>query len=70
MKRAYADIPEGQIHYRVEGNGNPILLLHMAVASSDEILKGNALSVSKVSCRCHGFSGRRRLRRFPLSIIK
>jgi len=36
MKRAYADIPEGQIHYRVEGNGNPILLLHMAVASSDE----------------------------------
>ena len=36
MKRAYADIPEGQIHYRVEGNGNPALLLHMAVASSDE----------------------------------
>jgi pimeloyl-ACP methyl ester carboxylesterase len=36
MKRAYADIPEGQIHYRVEGNGNPVLLLHMAVASSDE----------------------------------
>jgi pimeloyl-ACP methyl ester carboxylesterase len=36
MKRAYADIPDGQIHYRVEGNGNPVLLLHMAVASSDE----------------------------------
>ena len=36
MKRAYADIPEGQIHYRIEGDGDPILLLHMAVASSDE----------------------------------
>ena len=36
MKRAYTDIPEGQMHYRVEGDGDPILLLHMAVASSDE----------------------------------
>ena len=36
MKRAYADIPEGQIHYRIEGNGEPFLLLHMALASSDE----------------------------------
>jgi pimeloyl-ACP methyl ester carboxylesterase len=36
MKRAYADIAEGQIHYRFEGHGKPILLLHMAVASSDE----------------------------------
>ena len=36
MKRAYTDIPEGQMHYRFEGEGNPVLLLHMAVASSDE----------------------------------
>ena len=36
MKRAYADIPEGQIHYRIEGNGDPVLLLHGAVNSSDE----------------------------------
>ena len=36
MKRAYADIPEGQIHYRVEGTGDPVLLLHAAVTSSDE----------------------------------
>jgi len=36
MKRAYADIPEGQMHYRIEGEGEPILLLHMAVGSSDE----------------------------------
>jgi hypothetical protein len=31
MKRAYADTPEGQIHYRIEGNGDTILLLHAAV---------------------------------------
>ena len=36
MKRAYAEIPEGQMHYRIEGEGEPILLLHMAVSSSDE----------------------------------
>jgi pimeloyl-ACP methyl ester carboxylesterase len=36
MKRAYTDIPEGQMHYRTEGEGEPIILLHMAVASSDE----------------------------------
>jgi pimeloyl-ACP methyl ester carboxylesterase len=36
MKKAYADIPEGQIHYRIEGTGEPILLLHAAVSSSDE----------------------------------
>ena len=36
MKRAYTDIPEGQIHYRTEGDGEPLLLLHAAVASSNE----------------------------------
>ena len=36
MKKAFTDIPEGQMHYRIEGEGKPILLLHMAVASSDE----------------------------------
>jgi pimeloyl-ACP methyl ester carboxylesterase len=36
MKRAYTDIPEGQIHYRTEGKGEPILLLHAGVTSSDE----------------------------------
>ncbi|MGP8080410.1 MAG: alpha/beta fold hydrolase [Dehalococcoidales bacterium] len=35
MKRAFADIPEGQMHYRYEGNGDPILLLHPGVGSSD-----------------------------------
>ena len=36
MRRAYAEIPEGQIHYRTEGEGEPLLLLHAAVASSNE----------------------------------
>lgn len=36
MKRAYVDIPEGQVHYRTEGQGFPVLLLHQSVCSSDE----------------------------------
>ena len=39
MKRAYVDIPEGQVHYRNEGEGEPVILLHMAVASSDEFVR-------------------------------
>lgn len=36
MKRAYAYTPEGQVHYRTEGIGSPLLLLHQSVCSSDE----------------------------------
>jgi len=36
MKRAYVDITEGQVHYRYEGAGEPLLLLHQVPASSDE----------------------------------
>ena len=39
MKKQYADTPEGQVHYRIEGNGEPILLLHASVSSSDEYAK-------------------------------
>ena len=39
MKRAYADIPEGQIHYRFEGKGEPVLLLHSAVIHPMNIKK-------------------------------
>ena len=49
MKRAYTDIPEGQIHYRIEGNGEPILLLHAGVTSSDEY-KGVIPFLSKTYC--------------------
>lgn len=37
MKRAYLDIPEGQMHYRWAGSGNHnVILLHMSGSSSDE----------------------------------
>jgi pimeloyl-ACP methyl ester carboxylesterase len=36
MKRGYVDTPEGQVHYRTEGSGEPVLLLHKAGISSDE----------------------------------
>lgn len=36
MKRGYTDTPEGQVHYRTEGNGESLLLLHKAGLSSDE----------------------------------
>ena len=36
MKRAYADVVEGQIHYRAEGSGEPLLLVHMIGCSSDQ----------------------------------
>ena len=39
MKRAYVDIPEGQIHYQIEGSGEPLVLLHQANFSSDEFVK-------------------------------
>lgn len=34
MKRAYVDTPEGQIHYMVDGEGEPLLLLHQAPRSA------------------------------------
>ena len=36
MKRGYIDIPEGQIHYRTAGSGEPLLLLHRSPSSSEE----------------------------------
>lgn len=35
MKRGYVDLPDGQIHYRTEGSGPPILFLHAAHSSSE-----------------------------------
>ncbi|MGP8080796.1 MAG: alpha/beta fold hydrolase [Dehalococcoidales bacterium] len=36
MKRAYIDTPEGQLHYRTGGSGEPLLLLHKVGLSSDQ----------------------------------
>ena len=34
MRRAYADISTGQLHYREAGEGPPLVLLHMTASSS------------------------------------
>jgi len=40
VRRAYTDIREGQMHYRYQGNGKKtVLLLHMAMSSSDEFTR-------------------------------
>jgi len=36
MKKGYADIPGGQLHYRSDGNEENLLLLHQAPMSSEE----------------------------------
>ncbi len=36
MKRGYADIPGGQMHFRVAGKGKPLLLLHQVPSWSTE----------------------------------
>ena len=38
MKRGYANTPEGQMHYTVEGSGEPLLLLHQT-GSSRSLMK-------------------------------
>ena len=39
MKRAYIETKEGQIHYRYDGSGEPLLLLHQVAWSSEEYTK-------------------------------
>ena len=36
VKRAFLDTEDGQILYRIAGEGEPLLLLHMTPRSSDE----------------------------------
>jgi pimeloyl-ACP methyl ester carboxylesterase len=38
IRRAFADIPSGQIHYRTAGTGPAVLMLHQTPRSSDEFL--------------------------------
>ncbi len=36
IKRAFLDTEDGQIHYRIGGEGEPLILLHQNTKSSDE----------------------------------
>lgn len=36
MIKGYVNLPTGQVHYRMEGSGEPVLLLHQAPMSSAE----------------------------------
>lgn len=36
MRKAYVDIPDGQMHYRYAGFGEAVILLHMSGSSSEE----------------------------------
>ncbi len=39
IKRAFLDTEDGQIHYRISGEGKPLLLLHQNQQSSNEYLE-------------------------------
>jgi len=39
MKKAYADLKKGQMHYRFAGNGDPVIMVHMSAGSSGEFEK-------------------------------
>ena len=41
----YVDVPEGQLHYRDEGSGSPIVLLHQTPRSLDEFAELQPLLV-------------------------
>jgi len=39
VKKGYIHTTEGQIHYRTEGNGEPLLLLHQTPMSSEDYIR-------------------------------
>lgn len=48
MRRAYAEIPEGQMHYRWAGSGEDhVILMHMSGSSSDEFERTGDLLAEK-----------------------
>jgi pimeloyl-ACP methyl ester carboxylesterase len=47
IRRAYADTPQGQVHYRVIGEGDAVVLMHWAPASGRQ----HALLMEQLSAR-------------------
>lgn len=57
MRKAYIDIPEGQLHYRYAGTGTPLIMLHMSGSSCEEYeAMGDVLS-SKYTVYAPDFLG-------------
>jgi len=61
MTKGYVDIPEGQVFYRTEGSGEPLLLIHQRPFSSEEY--SPMIPILAQSCRVlaidtlgHGYS--------------
>ena len=54
IKRAFFDWPEGQVHYRIGGSGEPLLLIHQTPRSSDSTF-GDALVLSNLVNPCIQF---------------
>jgi len=52
MRRAYIDIPQGQVHYRIGGSGEPVLFLHQTAFSSEEF--SEVMPVVARSCQVIG----------------
>ena len=49
MKRAYVDLPLGQMHYRYCGKGEPLIMIHIASSYSDEYEEVGNLLADKFS---------------------
>jgi len=49
VKRCYVDIPEGQVHYQMDGSGENLLLLHSTGLSSEEYFQMTPILAKK--CR-------------------
>jgi pimeloyl-ACP methyl ester carboxylesterase len=57
IKRAFLDTEDGQIHYRIGGEGEPLLLLHMNPRSSDEYRELMPLLARKYRVMAMDFMG-------------
>jgi len=61
MKKKYADLKQGQMHYRFAGSGEPIIMIHMSAGSSGEYegigeILANKYSVLAVDLFGFGYS--------------
>ncbi|MEM6683165.1 MAG: alpha/beta hydrolase [Pseudomonadota bacterium] len=50
MPRGYIDGPSGQLHYRLEGTGAPLLMLHQALSSQRQFDEAYALLAARDVC--------------------